>query len=373
MRKRESDGAIHGRGNARSRFKPAILAPLATVLAVAAAIPLAGGSPVHAATGSAEIVVSGTVIASHGKHAAGAMVAIHAWPDQAVIASLKIGQKVPWVLVGTGRTDASGRYSISLPEARLAAEESYGVVNLEADTPSASRFFPVAVTKNAGDSYLPSANVNADLIPSMPGCAGIGWNYVQNLGKHLGTVGETYVLTSHATQHFTYNQGQSSSIEVGVSASGASGSFTAGGTASWSSSFSEDWPTYGANRSVWYQTAFNFGKYSCFIPMAAHTYYMDIVNGYAGGAYIKTPTSIPNTPSRFCVRQAPGSTAKSNNSSAVTWSGSLGIGTGLRFSASIETGYDTSAQVTYHFTAWRHLCGQKGDPGGTPGQLVVHT
>jgi hypothetical protein len=89
---------------------------------------------------------------------------------------------------------------------------------------------------------------------------------------------------------------------------------------------------------------------------------MNIVNGWAGGATVKKPTSIPSTPSKYCVPQAPG-----------TWSGGLGIGTGLRFDTSVETGYDTSAQVRYHFTANRHLCGWKGDPGGTPRQLVVHT
>ena len=32
--------------------------------------------------------------------------AIHAWPDQAVMQTLKVGQKVPWVLVGTGTANA---------------------------------------------------------------------------------------------------------------------------------------------------------------------------------------------------------------------------------------------------------------------------
>jgi hypothetical protein len=181
------------------------------------------------------------------------------------------------------------------------------------------------------------------------------------------------VLTSHATQQFSYSQGQSSSIGVGWSSSGQVGSFDAGGTFSWSNSLGEIWPTYGPNRSVWYQTEFNFGEFSCFIPAAAHTFYVDHVNGFAGGADIKTPTSIPITPAKYCVHQQSGSTAKSNNSAAVTWSGSLGIGTGLRFSASVQTGFDSSAQVAYRFSAGRHLCGWKGDPGGNPQQLVVHT
>jgi hypothetical protein len=97
------------------------------------------------------------------------------------------------------------------------------------------------------------------------------------------------------------------------------------------------------------------------------------VNGFAGGAIIKAPTLIPITPAKFCGPQIAGSKAESHNSAAVTWSGSLGIGAGLGFTASIETGFDTSAQITYQFSAPWLFCGWKDDPGGTPKQLVVHT
>jgi hypothetical protein len=43
--------------------------------------------------------------------------------------------------------------------------------------------------------------------------------------------------------------------------------------------------SFGANKSMWYQTLFNFGEYSCYIPGAAHTWYATHVNGYAGGTY----------------------------------------------------------------------------------------
>jgi hypothetical protein len=125
------------------------------------------------------------------------------------------------------------------------------------------------------------------------------------------------------------------------------------------------------NRSVWYQTEFDFGEYVCNI--IGVLFYMDVVNGFAGGADIKAPTSIPSTPARYCVHQVAGSTATSNNSAAVTWTRGLGIGTGLRFQASVQTGFDRSAQIGYHFSASRHLCGWQGDPGGRPQQLVVHT
>jgi hypothetical protein len=342
------------------------------LLAIAAlTVPLAASGPAQAAARPAAIPMMGTVTTSSGKADAGVKVLIHAWPDQAVVQALKPGQEVPWVLAGTATTDASGKYSVSLPLAKLMPEASYGVVNLEADTSSAGDTFPVAVTKNAGNAYLsgPAPVVNLTDEPgSLPACPFGNWSYAGSLGKHTATVGETYVPTTHATQQFTYTKGQSSTIGVGLSASGSSGSFAADGTYSWSVSFGEAWPTFGARKSVWYRTQFHFGKYRC----STGGSYMQHVNGYAGGASIEKPTSVPSTPSRFCVGQIAGSSTHSNNSTAVTWTRSAGVHAGLDFHASVETGFDTSAEINYSFSRHRHLCGWKDSPGGVPKQLVVH-
>jgi len=100
---------------------------------------------------------------------------------------------------------------------------------------------------------------------------------------------------------------------------------------------------------------------------------MDLVNGYAGGFIIKKPTSIPVTPAKYCDPLLRGGTVYINKTVAVTWTRSLGIGTGLGFQASVQTGFDTSAQITYTASANRQLCGWKSDPGVRPQQVVVHT
>jgi hypothetical protein len=64
-----------------SRSRRVVLAGLAAAAIVAATLPLAASGAAQAATGSANIVVSGTVIASGGRADAGATVVIHAWPD----------------------------------------------------------------------------------------------------------------------------------------------------------------------------------------------------------------------------------------------------------------------------------------------------
>jgi hypothetical protein len=88
---------------------------------------------------------------------------------------------------------------------------------------------------------------------------------------------------------------------------------------------------------------------------------------------IKKPSSVPSTPSRFCDQLLRGGKAYIDRSAAVTWTRSLGFAAGLGFQASVQTGFDTSAEITYAASANRALCGWKSDPGGTPQQVVVHT
>jgi hypothetical protein len=58
---------------------------------------------------------------------------------------------------------------------------------------------------------------------------------------------------------------------------------------------------------------------------------------------------------------------------AVTWVKSLGINTGLNFQASVQTGYDDSASITYTFLYNGNQCGTDGTPGRHPRQLVVRS
>ncbi len=60
----------------------------------------------------------------------------------------------------------------------------------------------------------------------------------------------------------------------------------------------------------------------------------------------------------------------------MTWTRKLALqavedDAGLGFDASAETGYDSSALLTYKVSVGRNLCGWKGDPGGSPKQLVI--
>jgi len=242
--------------------------------------------------------------------------------------------------------------------------------------------FPVVINKTPGNAYLaashPVVNLTSTSRDDNHGCGAFGiWYYIKQLGKHWVTVGETYVPTSHATQHFTYAEGQSSSLGWGISASAKYGTWSGSGTYSWSSSFKEKWPTFGAHRSVWYTTAFKWAEYGCRLPGQVNfALYGQHPNGYAGGADTRKPTFIPPTPRRFCVKQISGSTPTSNNSTAVIWTAKLAVqavkdDAALGFEASAQTGFDGNAQITYTVSRTRYLCGWKDFPGGTPRQTVI--
>jgi hypothetical protein len=98
-------------------------------------------------------------------------------------------------------------------------------------------------------------------------------------------------------------------------------------------------------------------------------------DGYVGGASTSTPPGVPFTPKKYCAFQQKGTHPVSKNSSSVTFVKNLGIvtGDGLEFQASIQTGFDSSAQLTYKYLYNGTLCGQKSVPGGHPRQLVVHS
>ncbi len=148
-----------------------------------------------------------------------------AWPSARVLAHIKIGHTVPLMAV-THRTNMARAYR--------SLENAAGIVNLEAE--------PISP-----DSC----------VPGLP-------EYQSDQGSHATTVMQSYSTISGMTQNFAYGQGQSSSLEVGFSASGDSGTFGGNGTTSVSTDASIGYaPQTGASKNH-LQTYFEWGKY--YIP-----------------------------------------------------------------------------------------------------------
>lgn len=356
----------------------------------------AGSSPSASLAGQS--VVQGRMVWAGGRGVAGALVSLYAWPASSVLSALRPGQRVPWKLVGSAITARSGSYTIRVasPQALLSSAAKDGTVNLEVTSATgpglASFSFPRRVvrignsrmavesaTSGATSQAGPAERVTLRLsaprrtgeypaITSTPS-AHCGVFFKRNLGPHWDTVGQTYVATQNVTQGFTYHQGQSSTLGIGISATGKKGTFSAGGTSSESSNTSETFPARG-HAYVLYQTEFTYGEYEkvCASPGSRQVSWIARATGYAGGAKSVLQAGPPNSP--FCVSQEAGSTFTKNTTRAVTWSNGLSIPV-LGLSVSSQTGYDSGASVTFHFGRTHRLCGTGGFPGGSPSRLVA--
>src|ERR1700733_3623368 len=167
---------VHAQDSSHDAFsRPGVVAGLSSAVTMPASAAARISHRGHAAT---SVEVSGTVTSS-GTDAPGGKGTTHAWPNQAVDHALKVGQTVPWTLVGSATSDANGRFSIAVPLSKLMPESTSGVVNLEADSSAGSSIFPVVVTKNAGNSFLtpdPVANIDGGPPPGNFKCNG-DWDY----------------------------------------------------------------------------------------------------------------------------------------------------------------------------------------------------
>jgi hypothetical protein len=98
------------------------------------------------------VVVGRVLVSGHG--ARGAQVTLYAEPDQAVMASLTPGERVPQTVVGSAVSSDSGSYSISTTDwAGLRRSPTYGNINIEVIAIDGSRawmyFFPRKLVRTA--------------------------------------------------------------------------------------------------------------------------------------------------------------------------------------------------------------------------------
>ena len=375
----------------RTVLLSALALGLAT-LALPASAAYAAPSPVTAA---ATTVTRGSFEVA-GQPMAGVRTILYAWPANSVLAALKPGQSVPVSIVGTATTDSSGRYAISAAQAGLrAAAAPDGMVNLETVALGAGEFASYSFSRSlsqlaSGAVSLPAAAAVKDAkvqsatlanftrtatagraaasrsAAAGPATVPCGWGDIKTYAPAWTVVGASYDTTTSVTQHFTYTVGQSSSIGVGSSTSGTYGSFTVSGSASVSSSASEDFPTTTGASNYRYQTQFRNSEYA-YSCSAGFLAYQTRPTSFAGGAR-SASTTYPSA--TYCVWQEKGSTFTKNTSSAYTFgAGGFISEVGLNFTA--QTGYDNSASLSYHFGIAHYLCGTNAYPGETPKQLVA--
>ena len=329
------------------------------------------------------MVVSGHMTTPKGP-VAGAQVVLYAWPANKVLSELRPGQRIPARVVGSSITTASGSYAIRItsPSALSSAMAPDGIVNLEVDAMSGNTFgsynFPrrvvetshgAVLTEISGRTAQATAAETADIraLPvraQAPGAC--GWVKLRTFKPSWTIVGGTYSITKYSTESFRYSVHQSSSLGAGLSASGKPGSFSQNGTTGVSASSSESYRPRGGNVSVLYETQFINAEWALSCGHGFISYQTKPVE-FAGGAR-SVSTRAPKA--KYCVYQEAGSTFTKDSTSAYSFSAGFSIPV-LNLTLSAQTGYDSGASVSYHFTRAGHLCGTNAYPGQTPKRLLA--
>jgi hypothetical protein len=188
---------------------------------------------------------------------------------------------------------------------------------------------------------------------------------MKNLGPQWAIVGQTYSATTKVTHTLSYSSGASSSLGIGISSSGAYGSWEAGGSNSKSSTITNDYPEYGNHRGVYYKSEFDYGKYRIMCAYGKYNqkeYYEVRARYYYGGEKV-TSAYIPKA--TYCVPELKGGKFTRTKTKAITWTDGASLGDAVGVNFSVETGYSSDATVTYSFNADRYICGTGGAPGGS--------
>jgi hypothetical protein len=252
--------------------------------------------------------------------------------------------------IGTAHTAASGSYAIRVtsPAAIRASEARDGSVNLELITSSPAGFAELSFHRQLAAPRMDSSTLmapqtaNLRLMPAsvIPRSRHIQCGQlheVHSYGARTTTVGATYSHVPGVRMHFTYGNGQSSSLGVGVSSSGADGTWSQSGTHSVSSDSSESFPTFSGATSKQDRTEFVYKEFrvECGGLQTQAT-------SFAGGA----TTAATSPPSAgFCVTQAVGTTFTKHSTSAYTFTGGVSLSGPLGINLSVQTGYSSRAEL----------------------------
>lgn len=254
---------------------------------------------------------------------------IQAWPSQQTLAGLSVGQSVP-----TTTVDGSGPTAV---QQSALQPNAAGIVTLE-------------ITPDVAAAAAPNT--------------ACGIAMVADLGSQSTNVLQSYSTISGVTQKFTYGKGQSSSLGVGLSPSGAAGSFSADGTTSVSTDAVQGFvPQYGRSFNH-FETYFEIGEYydSCFRVDYVHPFQWN-----AGTKYVH-PSGAPGA--THCSPEHPGDTFTKSDTSATTFSGGFNV-PAVNFTGSAHTGYSGTASIEFDFSVSGQLCGTLNTPPNSPGVLVA--
>lgn len=267
-------------------------------------------------------------------------------------------------------TATSSAPSAKEPVAKnLVAARSESTMSTASVDDAADDSFEDDADATTAESLAQKSSLDYGPVPS--GCIK---SFQKDLGARKVFVGGHYDYTDGVSHWLSFKESAQSEIGIGVSASGAKGTFSASGGTKKVKATDDvaDFARASVNEHDYTSYRFGLYKLSCGtsgLPNWSHKYLSQAYK-FAGGGSVwqgaKTPAAWN------CVPLAKGLTYKKSTSRA--WTNTIGAKTGdlIGVDVSAQAGY--SGEVTVGFQFWSKsglLCGTKDDPGGKPGLLVA--
>jgi hypothetical protein len=226
----------------------------------------------------------------------------------------------------------------------------------------------VEVTASAATIRSVTSSGTVNLLSLPQGCPAPVFH---NFGKKETVVGAGYSTTNSTQISFTYQRDQSSTLEVGISASPASG-FTFDGDVgiSRSGTFRETFPTVYHKARVHFLSEFDYGRnyYKCASKKGYDDFFLDNAYAWAGGAVNGRAGAAPKGTHGRCVPQGKGSQGGASSTTAFQFSAGFSL---PGFSGSALTGYDVNTSIEFTYTYGSgYLCGLDSQPGNGDPKLL---
>jgi hypothetical protein len=302
------------------------------------------------------------------------MVAALALPNEEVNRQIQVGQIIPKRTVGWTRTDSKGAYRLEIDPALVpnGFRSPAGIVNLEViawgDGYQGEWGVPASLNGDdveAGIGVVRHLQIAAKekvhsrvgrTLPRAAKDAGVEasaacYEYLASTFNAWDVIGETWPYGAH-TAKLVIEETHSHVLGIGISISGAAGTFTASGTQSITTSVEDDFGYSAAFRD--YRMETRYGKYN---GPCSGTRAKPILTtgGFMNTGLTGFPTSWSN-----CASAVGTWTRSATNGfkyqATVKTAGTLGI------NLESSTNYATTRKMSYSHPAAYHVCGNDNSP-----------
>ncbi|MDM7853663.1 hypothetical protein [Cellulomonas alba] len=293
-----------------------------------------------AATTDTTAAVAATTLTVDGVSGSAGGVATFAAPDAS---GATVSPRLPVPVQNFTTAIASGTW-------QPAAPTSAGAVGIDLIT---------KITASSAAATAKTASVTSDATVTAAAASSVCGVYKKSYGDQKVTLAEVSGTHNQWAATYTYKQSQSSTLGMGISSTGAYGSFSAGGTQSSSASSTAGFqPQSGVYGYLAFRTTWQYGQYYENFCSPRNVYYYTARPVQWKGAVLNEggPDIFNAT---YCSPISANNYALMTTNTETTMSGGVSIGPVIGINLSSQTGFSTTGSLKVTLKRSGQLCGSK--------------